>query len=130
MFMQKWTLQMISLAVLSLVRTTIPDGLWFNPYKVAMKVLRFTNSGKKYSYSIDLMCINGIWGGSVHFYYPTGGVACPLGADDCKFLNVDECIAYYAQWINERLIQEVKNFKIVIPKLEDFVVYERDIQLY
>ena len=115
---------MINLAVLSLIRTTTPSGLWFNPYGVAQRVLRYSVRQKKFSYSIDLICINGLWGGSTHYNYNLGGSSGPVGERDCKYLDVNLCIEELLCRIRRGLNSAIGSVNIQAPKLEDFEEYE------
>lgn len=119
---------MIDLALLNLIRTTTPSGLWFNDCGVAQKVLRHSVCKKFYSYTIDLICINGIWGGCIKYMYcykgNYGGMSGPVSEKSCRYTNVGDCITELVRRIHTGLRREVPDAVIETPKLEDFLECE------
>lgn len=110
---------MISLAVLSIVGPTYPVGLTFNDCGVANTRFLFRNDlkgARGLFYEIRLVCVNGLWGGSIYCGGTMFGYMSPIVRRDCRFTNVDDCIESQMQKICDFL----KKDKLYIPKLEDF----------
>ena len=84
---------MISPALISLIRTTAPSGLWFNSCNVAQRVYMFKWKGKQNSYvEIQMASINGVWGFSTSLCCKLSGQGSGLWTGDFKHPSFEKCL--------------------------------------
>lgn len=115
---------MISPALISLIRTTAPSGLWFNSCNVAQRVYMFKWVGKQNSHvKIQTASINGVWGFAISLAHKTSGQSKGLWTGDFKYPSFEKCL--------ELATSEVKGYfggsgiKPELPtSLDDFTIEE------
>lgn len=84
---------MISPALISLIRTTAPSGLWFNSCNVAQRVYMFKWVGKQNSHvEIQMASINGIWGFSTSLSCKLKGQGSGLQIGYFKHPSFEKCL--------------------------------------
>lgn len=84
---------MISPALISLIRTTAPSGLWFNSCNVAQRVYMFKWVGKQNSsVEIQMASINGVWGFALSLMCKTKGKGKGLFPGDFKHSSFEKCL--------------------------------------
>lgn len=115
---------MISPALISLIRTTAPSGLWFNSCNIAQRVYMFKWVGKQNSWvKIQMASINGVWGFSTSLCCKLNGQSSGLWIGDFKHPSFEKCF--------ELVAAEVKGYfdgsgiKPELPaSLDDFTIEE------
>lgn len=84
---------MISPALISLIRTTAPSGLWFNSCNVAQRVYMFKWVGKQNSrVEIQMASINGVWGFATSLMCKANGLGKGLSTGDFKYPSFEKCL--------------------------------------
>lgn len=84
---------MISPALISLIRTTAPSGLWFNSCNIAQRVYMFRWVGKQNSHvEIQMASINGVWGFSTSLRCKLSGQSSGLWTGDFKHQSFEKCL--------------------------------------
>lgn len=97
-------MQILDLSVLvTFIETTLPTGVWFNTHGVAMRGYRWTvwdNGGKL---EFDVICRNGLWGGSCEVCSSSWGYGGPITRSDCKYPTLSECITDMWEYFAKRV---------------------------
>ena len=104
------------------IETTIPLGVTFNEWGVALKGLEHRFEVKNLSVTFRVCALNGLWGGEVTLMGKTWGLAQPiLKWDSFKFLTFEECTTYLWRLAENNIIRnsgdtEVHKFKGAMDK--------------
>ena len=115
---------MISPAIISLLRTTVPEGMWFNRFGIAQRVFMFKWEGKGHS-RVEIECgsLNGVWGFSYTIACNYHGCGSGLWINDFKYLTFEECLSVAKDKITEFF--EKEGAKPVLPNsISDFHIAE------
>lgn len=114
--------KMINLAILSLIRTTVPSGLWFSQFGIAQKVLLYKWNTKGANFQIQIAAINGVWGFATSMFNKTYGNGGGLSEKyDFRYNSFSECL----ECACNKIVRDFGDTKLKLPlpkSMDDFTI--------